>query len=72
MADLVLNEVLKQVSREHEGPESAEDSACEHDRHREKETIELRVKHLGVGISEHHDGVRDWDRENDTESQHVD
>ena len=72
VADLVLNEVLEQVSREHEGSEPSKHSACEHDWYREKESIELGVKNLGIGVAKHHNGVRDWNRKNDAESQNID
>ena len=72
VADLVLYKILEQVPREHECSEPSEHSAREHDRHREKETVELGVKDLSIGVAEHHNGVRDRNGKNDTKSQHID
>lgn len=48
---LLLDKVFEQVSRKHEGAETAEDGACENDGHGEKEAIKLRVEHLSISIS---------------------
>ena len=69
---LLLDKVFEQVSRKHEGAETAEDGACENDGHSEQETVKFWVENLGVSIAQHNDGVGDWNCENHTEGQNID
>ena len=65
---MVLNKVFEQVSREYKSYKCSQIRSYEDYWDRKEETIEFRLKDLGIGVAEHDDRVRDWQREDYTEA----